>query len=256
MLISWSWSQRNAGRIIFIPGSEILPDIYNLKKKGTKTVIPRVDTAPQGGITSTPLRLAGVREVPPHPGRIRTHPWFINHFIHLQTHQTTAENDSSPRRYRSVRCGNLNPTGRVLIGWDSWSQRHPGRIRSHPRTRNPSIHLKLQETGDEIDGSPCSTSPRTVWKSQPLWPIADWRGFVEPAPPAEDKVPSPDDKCFHTSTTRTNQGRKQLSAGKISAGTLWKPQLRVHNCWLGFVKPAVPTQLGQQGSANSLSMTK
>ena len=46
-------------------------------------------------------------------------------------------------------------------------------------------------------------------KTQPLWLVADWLGFVEPVPPREDKVPSPDQKSFHTTTTPTNRGRKR-----------------------------------------------
>ena len=38
------------------------------------------------------------------------------------------------------------------------------------------------------------------------------------------------------------------------ARTVWKPQLREHHCWLGFVKPAVPTRWGQEDSAGSLTM--
>ena len=46
------------------------------------------------------------------------------------------------------------PTDWLLIGWGPWSQRHPRRIRFHPRIRNPSIHLQLQQTGHENGGLP------------------------------------------------------------------------------------------------------
>ena len=47
-------------------------------------------------------------------------------------------------------------------------------------------------------------------ETQPLWLIAYWLGFVEPASPREDKVPSPDQKSFRTSTTLTNQGQTAI----------------------------------------------
>ena len=72
--------------------------------------------------------------------------------------------------------------------------------------------------------SPRSIPPRTVWKPQPHRLVADWLGFMEPASgescpsgqrrgpaaPEEDKVPSPDEKFFHISTTPTNRGRKTV----------------------------------------------
>ena len=48
-----------------IPGSEILPYIYDSNKPGTTTVVLRVNTAPHGVETPTPLAdcgLAGFRE--------------------------------------------------------------------------------------------------------------------------------------------------------------------------------------------------
>ena len=48
-----------------IPGSEILPYIYDSSKPGTTTVVLRVNTAPHGVETPTPLAdcgLPGVRE--------------------------------------------------------------------------------------------------------------------------------------------------------------------------------------------------
>ena len=52
------------------------------------------------------------------------------------------------------------------------------------------------------------TTPHGV-ETPTHWLIADWLGFVEPAPPGEKKVPSADLKSFHTSTTPTNWGRKR-----------------------------------------------
>ena len=62
-------------------------------------------------------------EVPPHPGRIRSHPRMINPSILLQLQQTGDENGNPAGRYRPTRCGNPNPTSWLLIGWGSWSQR-------------------------------------------------------------------------------------------------------------------------------------
>ena len=39
---------------------------------------------------------------------------------------------------------------------------------------------------------------------QPHWLIAVWLGFVDLVPPAEDKVPSPDQKSFHTYMYNSN----------------------------------------------------
>ena len=67
-----------------------------------------------------------------------------------------------------------------------WSQRH----RESTGVRDSSIHLPTNRGRNR--GSPGSTPPSTVRKKQPPWLIADWLGFVEPAPTGESKVPSPD----------------------------------------------------------------
>ena len=68
-------------------------------------------------------------------------------------------------------------------------------------------------------GSPGSILPRTVWKPQRHWLIADWMGLMEPvggdgcpsgqgrgcAAHGEVKVPSPDQKFFHISTIPTSR---------------------------------------------------
>ena len=60
---------------------------------------------------------------------------------------------------------------------------HPGRTRPHPRTK--SFHKSAIPTNwGRKRRSPGSILPRTVWGPIP--------GFVEPTPPGEDKVPSPD----------------------------------------------------------------
>ena len=48
--------------------------------------------------------------------------------------------------------------------------------------------------------------------------------FIDPAPPAENKVPTQHHESLHTSTTPTNRGRKRLSPGSIEPRTVWKPQ--------------------------------
>ena len=52
-----SWSQRPTppARYGPIPGSELLPYIYNSSKPGTRAVTLRVDTAPHGVEAPTPL---------------------------------------------------------------------------------------------------------------------------------------------------------------------------------------------------------
>ena len=106
-------------------------------------------------------------EVPPHPGRTGSRPRIINPSISLQFQQPGDENGDFPGRYRPARCGNPNPTHRLLIGWGSWRQRAARvspranvefapltrKIRSHPRIRNPSIPLQLRQPGDE-NGDP------------------------------------------------------------------------------------------------------
>ena len=44
-----------------------------------------------------------------------------------------------------------------------------------------------------------------------------------PAAPGEDRIPSPDQRSFHTSSTPTNRGRKRLSSESIPPRTVWKP---------------------------------
>ena len=63
--------------------------------------------------------------------------------------------------------------------------------------------------------------------------IDDWLAFVEPAPPGEDKVPSPDQKSFHTSTTSTTWGPNGGPPGRHRPA-------RCRNSNLGFVEPTPP----------------
>ena len=88
------------------------------------------------------------------PERIRSHPQVRNPSISLQLQQPGDVNADHPGRYRPAGGGHPNPTGWLLIGWGSWSQRaarvvprvnaevppHPGRIISYPRFKNlPNI---------------------------------------------------------------------------------------------------------------------
>ena len=105
-------------------------------------------------------------QVPPHRGMIGSLRRIRNpSMISLQptTQQPGDENSDPPGRYRPARCGNPKPTGWLLSGRGSWSQRtariapranvevppHPGRIRSHPQIRKPSTTCTLQQRGDE-----------------------------------------------------------------------------------------------------------
>ena len=98
----------------------------------------------------------------------------------------------------------------------SRSQRHRGKIKSHPQIRNPSIHLQLQQTWYKNMISRVDTAPSGVETPTCL-------GFVEPVPPG-DKAPSPNQKSFHASTTQTNRGRKRWSPGSIPPCTALNPQ--------------------------------
>ena len=89
---------------------------------------------------------------------------------------------------------------------------------------------------------------------QPHWLLADWLRLMEPvrgescpsgqrrdpAAPGKDRVFSPDQKSFHTSTTNANNvGSKMGIPGSILLRTVWKPQPH----WLvadglGIMEPA------------------
>ena len=125
--------------------------------------------------TARVASLANV-EVPPHPARIGSHPRIINPSIQLQLQQT-GDGNSEPRgRYHPGWYGKPNPTGLLMIGWGSWSQRaarvsprgnvevqpHPGSIGSHPRIRNPSISLQPKQPDDENGDPPVDAAPQGV----------------------------------------------------------------------------------------------
>ena len=74
------------------------------------------------------------------------------------------------------------PQLQLLIGWGSWSRRTArvaprdnvkvapltGRIRSHPRIRNPYVSLYLQQPGDESRDPRVDTAPYGVESPTPL----------------------------------------------------------------------------------------
>ena len=131
----------------------------------------------------------------------------------------------------------------MLIGWCSWSQRaarvpprantevppHPGRIRSHFRITKPSVYLQLEQPWDE-KGDPSG-------RYGPARQVAGCLGLMEPArgencpsgqrrgpaTPGEDKVSSPDQQSFHTSTTPTHRGRKRRSPGRYRSARCGNP---------------------------------
>ena len=149
---------------------------------------------------------------------IRRHPRIRNPSIHLQLKPPGDESGGPPDRYRLARCGNPN------LGFVD-PVPPSGRIRFHPRIKNPSIHLRLQQIGGKDGGTPGRYRPPRCGNPS--------QGFVEPAPPGEDNIPSPDHKSFHTSTKLTNRGRKRWSPGRYRPARFGNPNL-------GFVDPAPP----------------
>lgn len=90
-------------------------------------------------------------------------------------------------RYNRLRCGNPNPsqTGGLRIDCDSCIQRHPGRIRPHPRIIHHSIHLQLYLPGRKTVVPRVAIAPHDVETPSPLadlW-LAGVPGRVKPALP-------------------------------------------------------------------------
>ena len=70
------------------------------------------------------------------------------------------------------------------------AQRHPGGIWSHPRVGNPSIHLKLQQTGDENGDPPGRYRPARCGNPNPAGrSLIGWGSRIKPASPGDDRVP-------------------------------------------------------------------
>ena len=89
---------------------------------------------------------SGQRRSPAAPGEDKFPSLDQNLSLSLQLQQTGDENADPRGQYRPSRCGNLNTTGWLLIGWGSWSQHaarasprdnievppHPGRTQFIP----------------------------------------------------------------------------------------------------------------------------
>ena len=85
----------------------------------------------------------------------------------------------------------------------------------HPRFRNPSIHLRLRQAGDENGDPPVrNRSARCGIPNPTCRSLIGWGSRINPAPPRDDRIPSPDQKYLHTSTTPTNWGRKRYPPGR------------------------------------------
>ena len=123
------------------------------------------------------------------------------------------------------------------------SQYHPGRIRSHARILNVSIHLQLQQTGDENGGTPDRHLPSRCENPNPTgFLLNPNQGFADPAPPEEDNMPSADKKSLHTFTSPANRGQKRWSPGSVPPSTGWKPNPTgsLLNLNVRFVYPEPP----------------
>ena len=118
----------------------------NANNLGSKTRIPRVDTAPHGvGTPATLLAccwLAGAHgasgrrgfaspakaEVAPLTGRLRSHPRITNPSVSLQFQQTENQDDDPTGRYRPTQCSNSNSGSPLSIREASGP--HPMGVRS------------------------------------------------------------------------------------------------------------------------------
>ena len=102
-------------------------------------------------------------------------------------------------------------------------------------SENPSISLQNEQPGDENVDPSGRYGPEVCGNPTGHWLIS-WgprsqsgaRVYLEPTPKSrrtrEEKLPSPDQKSFHISTTRTTPGRKRRSPGSIPPRRVWKPQ--------------------------------
>ena len=163
---------------------------------------------------------------PAPPGEDKVTTQYRNPSIHLQLQQTGDETSGSPGRHRTERCGNPSFTGSLLkfnLGFVRLTR--PGEDKV-PSPHHESFHIyTIQQTGDENGGLPGRYRPTRCGNPNPTGCLINPNlGFEQPAPPGEDKLSSPDQKSFHTSTTPANRGRKRWSPGSIPPSTVWKPQ--------------------------------
>ena len=165
-------------------------------------MVPRVDTAPHGVETPTPL-------------------WWIADWLGLVEPAAAAKDGVSP---------------------------------PHHNVFHTSTPLTIRGRKGR---SPGSIPPGTVWKTQAHWLIAGWLGLVEQTAPGGDRIPPPKKKQYHTSKYNSdNPGIKTviIPPASIPPRTVWKAQLRVHQCWRRSAKAAIFTHWGRGGSASSLTM--
>ena len=184
-----------------IPGLEIFPYLYNSNNSGTKVEISRVDTAPRGVETPIPLLIAdwlglmepargesfpsGQGRGPAAPGEHRVSSPDQKSFHTSTTPTTRGRKRRSPGAIplRTV----WKPQPHLLIA-DRLGLMKPARGEVAPRDRRsaapgedrvPSQAHKFfyisttPTTRGKKRGSRRSIPPRTVWKPQPLLPIAD-----------------------------------------------------------------------------------
>ena len=173
--------------------------MYNSDNLGTKTALPRSETAPNGVETPAPLadrRLAVDRTIlPAHPGEDRFPSPDYKSFHTCTIPTTRGRKRTSPGSIPPRRVWNPEPHWPVA----DW--------------------LRLMEP---TRGESCPSSQHQ-----------------RPAAPEEDNVLSPDDKSLFTSTTPTTQGRKRRSPGSTPPHRVWKsePHWLVAD-WLRFMEPA------------------
>ena len=147
----------------------------------------------------------------PPSGRIRSHPRITNPFIHLRVyHYKPGAKTVVPRVDTAPpQCGNPD------VGFVDPSPPGEDNI---PSPDHKSFHTSTNPTnrGQKTVGLPSQYRPPRCGNLN--------LGFLKPAPSGEDKVPSSDQKSFHTSTTPTNRGQKRFSPGSMPPPTVWKPQ--------------------------------
>ena len=139
-----------------------------------------------------------------------------------KTPTTRGRTRSSPGRHRSARCRrHTSPTSRSPIDWCSYIKPAYSGEDGVPSPAQVSFHTSTTPTTrGRKRWSPGSIPPRTVWKPQPHWLIADWLGLMEPArgescPSGQRRGPATrgrygpisDQKSFHISKFN-HQGTK------------------------------------------------
>ena len=219
----------------------------NSNKPGTRTVVPRVDTAPCGGNPNPTTKMVVPRvdtapdgvETPTwgswsqrHPGRIISHPRIRNTSIHVQLQQRGTKT--------VVTRGDTTPHGVDTPIWGSWSQRHPGRIISHPRIRNFSINLQLR---NENGGHPGRYRPPRCGNPNVR--------FVKPAPPWEDKISSSDHKYFNRNENRGPPSQQRFArCGYPNLGFVERAPPGQDKTHPRIRNPCIQLQLQQTGDEN------